>query len=587
MLIRKMKIQLAKVKTSTQYVFTVNLSAMYVFCVFFTFFLSNEFGTNYVFTLTVLVSTVISYRYADVEFQVCLQRFSLAVAAVAIFAFANLENLMNSLSGDHWYHAFWAYVIPIEILLKANGKLPDIQMSVYLRAYAMCVVFALFASILIHRISKSLFIILFIIVSFGLIFAYSALNVSSVDPHPALRLLPLSILGVFGFDSWIFRLQGAFPIAMLVYYLSKSSLDCIQKLYCLAFLFSLPIIYFNTLLVEFSIWAFAALTFLYLQFLERRALDERSIVILGYVLALTGLIRGTAFFGLIPLCFYAVLMGQARAVIKVCLVSIPTALYIIKSAQTGTPASYNAEEVFLSVPTGMLAFERLLYSLSVDSFLQLWSTSGIVVLGLLFFTLCWCIYTRRWLMLFIFMFSLAMFWSLFHLIRPILWGVPRYQLEYVAPFAMVGFFILLKTLKGNWRHGLMLAIVINISGILITYQRMPGFLVAYPNYFRGETPLISEKVFDTQQAVTEYLRACNGIIVAGEDDSQNMSLIFAGAKISDYAASVYASSERERGFKKHISDSTKCELNYADGKHSEGFYNTLRNTTVIIDMDSE
>lgn len=579
--------QIARVKTNTQYVFNVSLSALYVFCVFFTFFLSNEFGTNYVFSLIVLVSTVISYRYADVEFQVCLERLSLAVAVVVIFAFVNLENLTNSLSGDHWYHAFWAYVIPIEILLKANGKLPDIQMSVYLWAYAMCVVVAFFASFLLHRISKSLFIFLFIIVSFGLIFAYSALNVSSIDPHPALRLLPLSILGVFGFDSWIFRLQGAFPIAMLVYYLSNSSLDRIQKLYCLAFLFSLPIIYFNTLLVEFSIWAFAALTLLYFQFVERRALDERSIVILGYVLALTGLIRGTAFFGLIPLCFYALFIGQTRALIKVCLVSIPTTLYIIKSAQIGTPASYSPEEVFLSVPTGMLAVERLLYSLSVDSFLQLWSTSGMVVLGLLFFTLGWCIYTRRWLILLILTFSLVMFWSLFHLIRPILWGVPRYQLEYVAPFAMVGFFILLKKLKGNWQHGLILAIVINMSGIIITYQKMPGFLVDYPNYFQGETPLISEKVFDTQQAVTESLRACNGIIVAGEDDSQNMSLIFAGAKVSDYAASVYASSERERGFRKHISDSITCELKYADGKHSEGFYNTVRNTTVILVMDSE
>ena len=579
--------RLAETKTSTQYAFNVSLSAIYVFCVFFTFFLSNEFGTNYLFTLIVLVSTVISYRYADVEFQVNLKIFFLSVAVVVIFAFLNLENLMNSLSGDHWYHAFWAYAIPIVILFKTAGNLPDLQMSLYLQAYAMFVSFALFASFLLHRISKPLFIFVFIFVSVGLVFVYSLLNVSSVDPHPALRLLPLSVLGVLGFDSWIFRLQGAIAIVMIVYYFLKSGLDLTQKLYCLTFLFSLPLVYFNTLLVEFSIWAFAALTLLYLQLLERRALDERAIVILGYILALTGLVRGTAFFGLIPLCSYALFMGQTRAVIKVCVVSIPTALYIIKSAQIGTPASYIPEEVFLSVPTDLLAFERLLYSFSMDSFSQLWSTSGILVLGLLFFTLGWCMYTRRWLMLFIFIFSLIMFWSLFHLIRPILWGVPRYQLEYMAPVAVAGFFTLVQTLKGNWRHVLFLLIIMNISKILLTYQAMPGLRIDYSNFFRGETPLISEKVFDTQQAVTKSLGPCKGNIIAGADDSQNMSLIFAGAKVSEYVASVYASSEQKRGFSKHVSDSTTCELDYLDGKQSDGFYNALRNTTVIVNKNEE
>jgi hypothetical protein len=580
--------RLVEVETSARNTQKVSLGAFYVFCIFFTFFLSNEIGTNYLIAPIVLVSMVVTYRYADVDVQVSLKTLCLAIALVAVFALLNFENLTNSLSGDHWYHAFWAYVIPIHILMKIGGNLPDLQMSTYLQAFALFIASALVVSFWLHRISKTLFIIFFIVASIGLLIGYALLNISSGDQFPALRLLPLSVLGVFGFESWIFRLQGAIAILMVVYYLLISRLDIIQKTYCLMFLFSLPMIYFNSLMVEFSIWAFAALTLLYLQLLEKRPLDERTILILGYVLVLAGLVRGTAVFGLVPLCVCALMNGQTRVVIKVIVLSIPTGLYILKSALLGTPASYLPEEIFLSVPVDLSALERLVYSLSFDSLSQLWATSGPLALGLVLLALGGCIYKQRWLLLIIFVLALAMFWSLFHLVRPVLWGNPRYQLEYVAPLAVVGFFTLAQLLRGNWRHTLIVLIACNVFGVLSTYRIMPTIKIEWSHYFRGETPLLSEKVFDTQQAVSQSMERCNGHIVQSKElpysIHHSMPLIFSGAKISEFAASIYTASEQKSGFPNQVVDGIVCEVEYLYGRHQNGFYNSLRNTTVIINL---
>ena len=113
---------------------------------------------------------------------------------------------------------------------------------------------------------------------------------------------------------------------------------------------------------------------------------------------------------------------------------------------------------------------------------------------------------------------------------------------------------------------------------------MPDMKYDYTNYFQGNSPVVSENVYNIQQAVESSMAQCNGQFNLGSGYIDHLPLIFSGAKVSQYANSIYNSSNSEYGFK--VTDNIiECTAQYLDGDHGGDFYNSIRNTTVLINTN--
>ena len=368
-----------------------------------------------------------------IDLYVSLGEIISVLLASLIFYFL-LPSSSESLNTDQWYHFFSAYA-PLELTLEKlpiNSFIHNLSINLIFYLYSLFSLLLLFCLYLLYRKHKSVFFFLLAFASIVLIFSKFFLGIlDTASPHPELRTLPLLLLGVFGISDASFKFINLLPLMVLVLYIYKVHfVNRLLFLMLICFIFSFPLIFFNIAIIEFSIWLFSFNTIMLLEFSRypEHGVQSKNIKILLASLVLICLIRQPAIFSFAPILVYIFLYKRFSELKFFMLCMVIPVIQLSQNLLIGNPAlSQDA------------SYYNLLYSsFSLDTLVPIFVNIGpllfLVIVSFFFSN------TKNNLVLIIFLQS---YWLAFHLIDPILWGMPRYLTEYIAPVVVIGVFLVM------------------------------------------------------------------------------------------------------------------------------------------------
>jgi hypothetical protein len=546
----------------------LDMGFLYVFALWYGFFFCN-LGTWPVKILVMIIGYWIGSR-RDLRVEIALGHVLLSIAFVSMYVLLSLPNLRNSVNGDHWYHIQSAYEKILAIVYAEQGALHTYAVRDILQfASAIMLVLTLAA----HQLYKSRpYWSISLLLGLG-IYLYNSYPVAGyVDPHPVLRGLPVLFSGVAGVDSFGFRIQGFLAIFCLVLWLSLRVWPLKQKLLLIVFSLSIPLVYFTAPLVEFSIWACVMLTVFFIRIVDEEELTDRDLVVFGMSFVMAGMIRQTMLFGFATLLLYCFLQKRYKSLCQCLLIGVPVYFQIFNARHLINPAAYVPDEKFLNVPTHLGLLERVLYSMQPVNLQAVLASTGLSLLGLVLIGFIILGVKERYRIAAVLALAAVFSWVLFHAIRPILWGVPRYQSEYIVPLSLAGATLLLREFKKA--GGLCLAALALFNVVLIVqfYDVMPSRVPDYPEWSSGKTPYLSELPFNVDEALKKTFDGCGDSVYFDGTTYGNFPVIFAGVSLHRYLKISQVRPEEAR-----------CVYHLYPQHISGGFFNAQRNSTVVLE----
>lgn len=549
--------------------FNLNISFIYIFSVLYAFLISGlgKHGALHILTLL----TVIFYIATRSQIRITIRTLSVlyALAITAAFALLNYVNFSEDLNGDQFYHLNVSYYLATTAIKKYAGFLSNYTFLYILSAYSIAVTASIIFLHFLYEKRRFIAVMLLTLISAVVYVKFSVAIL--IDTHPPLRILPVTLAGVFPGVS-AFRAQGLIGIFILSIWVFEKEWPIRNKLLFLVAALSLPVVFFNTAIVEFSIWVYVLNVIFLITIMEKNRFNEKDLILFAIAISLCSLIRQTAIvnYALLIVILYISRDVKRFALIDILLISLPVLLFLFTTKGI-SPATYVPTELFLDVPAGMSSLERLLYSILPNNINYLWATSGIILpLSFVVLLVQFCYYKKNYLIIFMILGWFVIYWCLFHLIRPVLWGVPRYQMEYTAPIIMAGAFVILGY-KGCVRSLLAIMVAFNFYSIVAAINNMKNYHVDYGEYYKGETPYLSEIPFNINSEIKRTFAECDGgeVRFSGVVPTYgNFPLILSGITVGAYY------------FPKHRK--FVCDYNLQYGEKNGGNYNSRRNTTVIF-----
>lgn len=408
------------------------------------------------------------FIYSNIRQEIIIsgKNFLVFFSILGINLFFHLNNLFSSIGGDEIYHVGKSNIILSKIRegVLANGIITknDFDSSIWnlfnLGHFPVSDIWRVVSFlILILLIPLSLFLIekakkrpklvfSLIIIATYFIGAYLALG---PEQHPPLRTLPIFVSKlVFGFNNFAFK----FPGVMLTSIISFTSylflnLESQEKNPFLNYLFSLsisfiPVVFYAADLVEPSIYGFGAYALTMLLVLRFYSSKNYNLLILaGITVALGTILRQ-------PTCILWLLVGGTFLTCDYRF-NIKKALPVFFPGLIALPYFYTVKSI------GHVAMNN---SPIVD-LLKRSITDGVGVMTILnTSTIPWTLLT---ILLFalvirkIKVFELSLYllfipaYVIYFTIWVYLWGIGRYQTEYVAPFIFISIFFGAKYLAKN------------------------------------------------------------------------------------------------------------------------------------------
>ena len=264
--------------------------------------------------------------------------------------------------------------------------------------------------------------------------------------HPPLSsLFPLIFGSLFGINDLTFKLSYFIPYSIFIFILYRElyrRLDAISSfLLCLAFS-TIPILLSLGSVVEQSLWSVICYCLIITKIISEKNPNYFKLVILVTIFSF---FRITSIFALIPIVTHFLIINIAEFSKKD---------FLVKNLRLIIP-------VFAILP--FLGFS-VFYSTQYSEY-QSVSNASIFIETLLageIFSFVWSSFNFYWLVPIIFSFFLPSFKgvkaslfifafcliTLFHFLNnPILWGISKYQAEYVLPFVLAGSLLLLHYLS--------------------------------------------------------------------------------------------------------------------------------------------
>jgi len=381
-----------------------------------------------------LVSYFVSKEVKEITLEFSLGGFTLALI-LAILFFQLLPSSKESLNTDHWYHLYATYA-PLELIFE---KLRIIQM--FFLDFKVHRVFQIFSLVFLgwvtiffifYKFYRNTFLLTLLSISFLVITFKLFLNLNDTfAPHPELRTLPMLLLGSFGVNSTIFKFTGMLPVIFRYIYFYEVIEDRVKFIFITCFSVFMPLVFFNIAIVEFSIWLYCFNVFLLIELVRHRKdyIPSRNLKLLILGFTLISLIRQPAIFSFFPIFVYLISKKQWQFMkfFLMCL-SIPL-IQTFMNIYYGNPAithSYSRIELLIN----SFSFETLAPILINLSFLGLFAIF-LLIPRKSFNVLIYVLYSY-----------LLIFWSIFHFIHPLLWGLPRYLIEYLCPLVLAGAYFL-------------------------------------------------------------------------------------------------------------------------------------------------
>jgi len=401
----------------------------------------------------------------------------------AIMVVFSIFDLMEPLQSDQLYHSDNSQVhaqIIIHSLSYFTDMLDNYFFSSILYAFNLITIGILVILFLVFR--KKSFIVKLIIFLGAFILLRSIIFIKfggNTDPHPPFRYFPLWLSSsIISAGNFSFRLPQFLGLVCLMWMTQKVVDD--KSDFLKSWLFGLsigtiPLLWHIGTLVEQSIWTAIIWTMLLLAISKDKNLNDFNWFRWVTLVSIFTLMRQSAFVALIPL-FLLFFINNYRniGIRRLLLLSAPILSmlpFLLKSIIEGTPATWIAgpykgnynyipadassiQRVYLAFTTG-IAPKIILNSIMLPWILFL--PFAFIPLQFNFKKL-----TKHIVVLIFFVSACFIFYS----IDPRLWGIGRYQAEYVIPFVILGFLNILTKMNSNLNKITSTILVVSMASLL-------------------------------------------------------------------------------------------------------------------------
>ena len=414
------------------------LGCCFLISIFWAFFLGFTInGSPFFVVLVSLAVFPVSYflleAFLSIAFKVSLKEIAL-ILGLGILLYILLPSSNESLNTDHWYHFFAAYA-PLDLVLdQLLAFLPNLEnqsINLIFHSYSLIISFSVLIFFIVFIKFRVIALSLWVSLSLLLILIKIKLGINTTfAPHPELRTLPLVLLGAFGIDSSVFKFIGVLPVMLLFFYFQRIIRDKLKLSFLISLSVFMPVVFFNIAIIEYSIWLYSFNVILLVEFYRHRGsqVPSENLKILMLFLCLLCFIRQSAFFSFVPIFVYILLNKKWEHLYLFSLsVSLP-ALQILINLSYG-----------LTSTGDLSSLDLMLQSLTYNSLIPIIVNFNFLLLFVFFLLIPRNSYKSFNYFLYSY---LVIFWIIFHLIDPIVWGLPKYLTEYVAPMVVASLFIL-------------------------------------------------------------------------------------------------------------------------------------------------
>jgi len=379
---------------------------------------------------------------------IVISKSDLKVVSVILFTaiLVGFDYIFYSLVNDELYHSYLSQFHAIYGLEVLSNRLPNF----IIEQKASMLVWLISSSILISSIALLYFVLkwnfkhkyIFLSILILLFFRTAYALKGGLDfPHPPFRLFPLWLSStLFSPSNFSFRLPGVIAlslIGLIIYRVLKPKIISPFLLWLvISALLSIPLLWHSSYLVEPSIWA-ALFSILFLLAFQSEKFDKFNFYIWFLLLALFILMRQSLVFIALPMLFVFVMERKTLLfnnwketvfILSPLLVALP---FLIRSLLVGTPATGVSSEVQSALLGGVynVVSSGMLKDIIINNF-EIWS---------LFIIFAFIPAKKNRLKYFstVVLFILSAL-IIFYSISPHLWGVPRYQAEYIVPLIILG-----------------------------------------------------------------------------------------------------------------------------------------------------
>lgn len=389
-----------------------------------------------------------------------------------------LPRLNEQITGDQLFYSMYSQSHAIYLSEKLGTKfnfLKNLEFSTLLQLINILMIIAAVTTIrYINSIKYNKSLTIALIVLLFLAFRVIVIKTGGGNsPHPPLQLVPLFISSsLFGYSDFSFRLPQLLGLILISYYIFRNAIQVVTPFNSILIALAapaIPLLLHVTTLVEGSIWTTLAWSIALLTIVTRKKYSNTDWSFLFSLISIATLIRQSAFIAAIPLVIiyiYTERENRTFTIRKLITVLSPTFIFLpflLKSILLGTPATYQGIEAGY-IPNHASTIWRVYYAFS-EGIAQWVILNTVSTPWLIMSTGCLLIlqWNRKTTIQFFAMLSLlliAIF--MFYSVRPILWGMDRYQSEYIIPFVVTGTYLLfvrVLSMTGNIKYILSSTIV--------------------------------------------------------------------------------------------------------------------------------
>ena len=411
--------------------------------------IAGFFLTVFLLAIYLLFLFLGQYRKEDFKDCVVLRKSDLGVIAifVAVVLPFSIRDLSHSLVGDQLAHAQSSQVHFISLIQATAGRVESIRNLTFGNLLWALEFVALTAGILLLRYMRGKsFPVRAVTYSLAFLSLRLVIFLASGggSPHPQFRLFPLWLTAaLLSPCDWGFRIAQFLPLIGLMWATQRMTAAVLPfRISCLLGLVvgTIPVLWHVGTLVEASIWTAVVWTALLLSIAGHDPANPFPHIRWISCVCIATLMRQTAFLALIPLF---VMLGEEmirkRSVdigrMLLCIAPLlAMAPFLMRSLLLGTPATQSTGEMSHALGNVLYALRSGIALNSIlNSVLMPWAI--LLPVSFLAISVRKPLYGAACLAWF-----LAAF-VVFYSIRFTLWGIGRYQAEYVVPFSVVGLFL--------------------------------------------------------------------------------------------------------------------------------------------------
>ena len=442
----------------------------------------------------------------------------------------SFNNLTMPLNGDQLAHSQQSKlhsIALIDFLSNQTGFLNNFSFKWLIYIVDLLTIFAGF---LLYKFIKNKSW-LFKTATFSLLFLFFRFSIiafgGSAGPHPSFRLFPLWLTGaIFTSTDFSFRLAqfiGLIGLMWLIQRIANQRLSFINSwLFALA-VGTIPVLWHVGVLAEQSVWTAILWTIFLLYFFTYG--DKFNYIGWISIISIFTMLRQSAFVALLPL-FLIIIVDLIKrkefSAKKIFILSIPILLmipFLMNSVIVGTPVSYQGD---------VSSFQRVWSALdSGIVFNAIMNSVGWLWIIFLFIPLLF-IFKNPFKILALFIFFIAGVY-VFYMIVSGVWGMGRYQAEYVVPFVALGFFLFINFIAGRYgftRKFLPVVFIFLIIYNIYIFKNLASFNKSIDEFkitlgadmkIRGAYAILSEFPYEYKQAFTaaKEIGYAGKIFVAG------------------------------------------------------------------------